>query len=123
MLVASTQIPSAPAHTVDDGPFFIRYGPDSSEEDRARVVAIIADAVKQAPNGAVYLCSTESSGGLVQDAVAAARKSLLGSGITDDRIHVGAACADVAATNGTKDAVFAAIGPGGWLESIYSGNK
>jgi hypothetical protein len=113
----------ASANIVADGPFYIRYDQDSSDEDRTRVLSIVIGAIKLTPDGAVYLCSTASPGKQGADLVAMTRKSLRNAGIMRERIYVGGACAEAVTamptTDTPKDAVFVAIGSREWLKSIH----
>lgn len=113
----------ASGHIVADGPFYIRYGQDSSDEDRTRVLSIVTNAIKLTPDGAVYLCSTASLHKRGADLVAMTRKSLRNAGIMRERIYVGGVCTEAVTampvTETTKDAVFVAIGSREWLKSIH----
>ena len=117
----------AAAHIVADGPFYIRYGQDSSDEDRTRVLSLVVNAIKLRPDSAVYLCSTASSRKRGADLVAMTRKSLRNDGVTDKRIYVGGVCTEAATAmpvaDTTKDAVFAAVGSREWSESIHRKQK
>lgn len=117
----------ASAHIIADGPFYIRYGQDSSDEDRTRVLSIVINAMKLTPDSAVYLCSTASPRKRGADLVAMTRKSLRNAGIMRDRIYVSGVCTEAVTampvTETTKDAVFVAIGSREWLKSIHRNQR
>jgi hypothetical protein len=113
----------ASANIFADGPFYIRYGQDSSDEDRTRVLSIVIGAIKLTPDGAVYLCSTASPRKRGADLVAMTRKSLRNAGIMRERIYVGGVCTEAVmampVTDADEDAVFVAIGSREWLKGIH----
>ncbi|WP_411338556.1 hypothetical protein V6U71_11215 [Sphingopyxis sp. J-6] len=114
----------ASADVVANGPFYLRYGPDGSEEDRARVLSNVIETVRLIPDGAVYLCSTASPPQHAPDVLLAmTRRSLVDNGLAGERIYIGGTCTEavIALPLGAapKEAVFAAIGSREWLKTIH----